>query len=700
MNKIIYSLAVIFIIHFTLITENSFSQWVQMSNGIGDADVRAMVISGNNIFAATWVNNGVLLSTNNGNNWIQTGLNNTNLYSLGVYENNIIAGTNGQGTWFTTNSGQNWLYRGLDLAVFCFAIYGNNILAGTGPYGIWKSSDNGQNWTQTAFNYGTVFSIAISGNNIFAGTDFGGIYLSTNEGQNWIQTSLNNGIIDAIAINSNYVFAGKRGEGLWLSTNNGQNWDQIGLIGQSVSSITIIGPNIFAGTTGNGGIWLSTNFGQNWVQKNEGFNAGFLDVRTVKILMNYIYTGNLGNGVWRRPLTELIIPTVPSLITPVNNSIGQSLSLNLVWTKTQLSTKYRLLLAADSMFTNVVVNDSLLSDSIKNISNLNTLTNYFWKVSAGNTAGWSSYSPVYKFRTIGSPTQVNLFAPSNNSVNQPVNITLRWYRALDQVLKPKMVSNYWIEYSPDSAFVTGVIKDSSLTDTLKILSGISTLTKYYWRVKAKNSAGWGLFSNIWNFTTVPPVPLVPVLISPPNNSIDVPPNVLLDWTAVQYASGYRVQISNDSTFNTIVYDTNSVITDSLRIRYGILNSNSKFYWKVNAFNISGSGVWSTTWSFTVNLTFLTQVNIEVPNKFTLHQNYPNPFNPSTKIRFDVPNSDVIKLVVYDFLGREVSTPVNQQLKPGIYEVEFNDIRLSSGIYFYIMYLDGAIFETKKMILIK
>ncbi len=81
------------------------------------------------------------------------------------------------------------------------------------------------------------------------------------------------------------------------------------------------------------------------------------------------------------------IPIVPTLVSPVNNSTGQPLNLNLIWNKTQYSTKYRVLLATDSLFNNVILNDSLLTDSVKSLTNLNTLTNYYWKVNAGNSSG-------------------------------------------------------------------------------------------------------------------------------------------------------------------------------------------------------------------------------------------------------------------------------------------------------------------------
>jgi Secretion system C-terminal sorting domain len=106
----------------------------------------------------------------------------------------------------------------------------------------------------------------------------------------------------------------------------------------------------------------------------------------------------------------------------------------------------------------------------------------------------------------------------------------------------------------------------------------------------------------------------------------------------------------------------------------------------------------------------------IPNTFFLEQNYPNPFNPSTKIRFTIPSviasvakqSQFVSLKVYDVLGNEVATLVNEEKPAGSYEVEFsakggsasggNAYNLSSGIYFYKLQA-GSFVETKKMILL-
>ena len=87
-----------------------------------------------------------------------------------------------------------------------------------------------------------------------------------------------------------------------------------------------------------------------------------------------------------------------------------------------------------------------------------------------------------------------------------------------------------------------------------------------------------------------------------------------------------------------------------------------------------------------------------PTDFVLHQNYPNPFNPTTTISFSIPFSGFTSLNVYDILGNEIATLVNE--KPaGNYEVRFNVSSLTSGTYFYRIQA-GLFIETRKMILMK
>jgi hypothetical protein len=89
-----------------------------------------------------------------------------------------------------------------------------------------------------------------------------------------------------------------------------------------------------------------------------------------------------------------------------------------------------------------------------------------------------------------------------------------------------------------------------------------------------------------------------------------------------------------------------------------------------------------------------------PVKFSLEQNYPNPFNPGTNITFSLGGLSNVRIVVYDMLGRQVEELLNQKYSAGSYSVMFEGKNISSGIYYYSMFIDGQLFETKKMILIK
>jgi hypothetical protein len=99
------------------------------------------------------------------------------------------------------------------------------------------------------------------------------------------------------------------------------------------------------------------------------------------------------------------------------------------------------------------------------------------------------------------------------------------------------------------------------------------------------------------------------------------------------------------------------------------------------------------------------ISKEIPGRISLFQNYPNPFNPVTKIKFDVymdsrvRGNDRVVLKVYDMLGKEIETLVNEKLSAGTYEVTFNASQYPSGVYFYRLEANGNIF-TRKMILLK
>ena len=92
-------------------------------------------------------------------------------------------------------------------------------------------------------------------------------------------------------------------------------------------------------------------------------------------------------------------------------------------------------------------------------------------------------------------------------------------------------------------------------------------------------------------------------------------------------------------------------------------------------------------------------NKTIPVEFKLEQNYPNPFNPSTKIQYSLPHSSNVVIKVFDILGNEIETLVNEEKQTGTYDITWYAENLPSGIYFYQLKADNYV-ETKKMILLR
>jgi len=117
---------------------------------------------------------------------------------------------------------------------------------------------------------------------------------------------------------------------------------------------------------------------------------------------------------------------------------------------------------------------------------------------------------------------------------------------------------------------------------------------------------------------------------------------------------------------------------------------------------SGDCTDSTKWpklDIYLTLVGVKRISNEAPVEFFLYQNFPNPFNPSTKIKFSIPNPSFTKLTIHDILGREVTVLVNEQLKRGTYEVNWDASNIASGVYIYKLETE-SFSQTGKMVLIK
>ena len=122
--------------------------------------------------------------------------------------------------------------------------------------------------------------------------------------------------------------------------------------------------------------------------------------------------------------------------------------------------------------------------------------------------------------------------------------------------------------------------------------------------------------------------------------------------------------------------------------------------EVFQFKVVGEGtVYFDNWYFWKASTDITEIDNAVPTEFALEQNYPNPFNPSTSIRFSLPLANQVQLKVYNMLGQEVATLLNEFKNAGSYEVSFDAANLPSGVYVYAI-TAGSFSAVKKMMLLK
>ena len=172
--------------------------------------------------------------------------------------------------------------------------------------------------------------------------------------------------------------------------------------------------------------------------------------------------------------------------------------------------------------------------------------------------------------------------------------------------------------------------------------------------------------------------------------------VILNWgTSTETNNfGFQVERSNDRvTFDQIAFvpgfgTTTEAKTYSYRDTVLTLTSKENYY-RLKQLDFNGSHTYSN----------IIKVDLNPPAKFVLRQNYPNPFNPSTKIRYQLPNESKVVIKIYDILGAELITLLNEEKKPGVYEIELNTQSLPSGIYIYRI-IAGDFVETKKMVLMK
>jgi len=334
MKKLILLTAIVFI---SFVNYNIQSQWVQVSNGIQNRDIRCMVSSGTYIFCSATNYNGIYYSSNNGVNWSLRGLSTRMVYSLAGNDNYIYAGLDTE-VCRSSDLGLTWTFTGIPNAgqVGSIAVSGNNMMLSAQNLDvafIYYSSDAGNTWNYSFGLSGVGSRLGVNQNHFYAGSCSPPFFFkhTSDYGQNWLSTGMiwPIGRTSCIGANSNYVFAGTSkytyydttiAGGFCLSSDNGSSWLVKGLTQKSVYAMTVYGNNIIAGTQ-DSGIYVSTNNGFNWMKKSEGLPA-VNTTNTLYIFNGYIYAGIQNQSAWRRPLAEIINDA-----SPVSSEIPASFKL-------------------------------------------------------------------------------------------------------------------------------------------------------------------------------------------------------------------------------------------------------------------------------------------------------------------------------------------------------------------------------------
>ncbi|ROL60815.1 M6 family metalloprotease domain-containing protein [Bacteroidetes/Chlorobi group bacterium ChocPot_Mid] len=297
-----------------------------------------------------------------------------------------------------------------------------------------------------------------------------------------------------------------------------------------------------------------------------------------------------------RSFTTLL--ATPVLSTPKKDSLGFGLSGLLTWTSVSGATAYNVKLSDDPTYSTTVLNQTGITGNSLAVSGLAYNKKYYWTVQATAGSQVSLWADNFNFTTkLGI---ASLVAPENNAVNVDLNAQLRWN-------KVPGATSYMVQVASDTNMSALVVDNGNIADSNLTMSGLSSISKYTWRVKAKSTDGrTGDWSEKWNFTTKLGPPTIP---SPPDNGTNIPVEGMLVWNNINGATKYHAKLSkNQDLSNPIVNDTTLVSTS---VQYPVLEANQTYYWAVRSLAGQSSSDWSTVWKFQ---TGLGRVQLSLPEK--------------------------------------------------------------------------------------
>jgi photosystem II stability/assembly factor-like uncharacterized protein len=567
--------------------------------------------------------------------------------------NYIVVGTN-HGIYISSDTGRTWI-RSInnltDSTINTVVMFSTKIYAGTDTGGIFCSSDSGKTWSSCNKGLTTlsIKTLSVNGDYIYAGTDGSGVFISTDSGVNWrvSNNGLTNTVINRISYHNNIPILGTDGSGIFIY--NGQSWMESnkGLTATNINSLACIGSYLFSGTDG-GGIYLSTDDGKTWAEVNSGLTN--LKINTLAVKGTDLFAGTLLSGIFRS----------------INNGASWDEVNNGIICK-HISA---LTVSGDNIFAGShwwrKISDAVYSYDLPVWAD----SGYIYR-SSDNGSNWTIVDTglgyIYNLASLDS----NVFASCHyNGFKHSTDLGNSWK---DITLTYKDAMGLLWPIAPTAFTIKGKFFFTGTYDGRIFMYDIRDTT-------------WGNINNkgLPRFGH--------------NNHITA---IASNDTAL-FAVCQFVGLNIGLFYSTDEGNTWNKLNVPIVKNEGYLDFNPQ----INSLYIKGNYLFAGTNSFGIwkasladLVTDVKDKNNEIPSKYTLEQNYPNPFNPTTIIKYDISEAGFVSLKVYDILGREVQTLVNNYKNKGTYEVNFNGSNLASGVYLYKLKA-GSFTSIKKMMLIK
>jgi uncharacterized protein YkwD len=275
----------------------------------------------------------------------------------------------------------------------------------------------------------------------------------------------------------------------------------------------------------------------------------------------------------------------------------------------------------------------------------------------------------------GIPGVTNLILPlADTTINRD--------SALFQWNKMAGATVYHLQVASDSLMKTLVLNDSILTDTSKLLIGLKDESSYFWRVRVKNTKGWGDFTPVQTFGVILPAPLVK-LMSPANGAVeDTDINFAWHLDAPRVTNYWFQLADNKAMTNPIVSDSTDLYTyDTTEfVLLNTLTIPKTYYWTVQAQNDGGWNVLRSVDSFST--AFPASVSMLHADGHSFVTVSPNPTDGTVHLRFTLAQSAASSMKIYNALGECVSTILSGNLTPKEYDAIWDASSSPTGVYFY------------------